>query len=145
MALSDCGDLFIRWESEGRTMISWIIMVFATIGAMVVSVISGFFLFDEFIGLWPEPVVGFITAFLVVATAYITAPKYPVIISGVVLLLGSFVSWKYLSIASYPEWHELAYQQTYIPLFTTLLGGVIGALVIICYGQLILDNCLTKR
>ncbi|MEZ9267766.1 hypothetical protein AB4508_10360 [Vibrio splendidus] len=69
-------------------MISWIIMVFATIGAMVVSVISGFFLFDEFIGLWPEPVVGFITAFLVVATAYITAPKYPVIISGVVLLLG---------------------------------------------------------
>ncbi len=32
-------------------MISWIIMVFATIGAMVVSVISGFFFFDEFIGL----------------------------------------------------------------------------------------------
>ena len=76
--------------------------------------------------IWHEPYVGFITAFVVVLTAYIGAPTAKISAASTFFTLGALLAWWILKDSFYPEIHPKAYQQTLIPLFATLAGGVIS-------------------
>lgn len=90
--------------------------------------------------IWHEPYVGFITAFIVVLTAYIISPSAKLPTASTFFTIGAFLAWWMLRNSFYPENHPKAYQPTLIPLFTTIAGGI-AALGIVTVKQ----KWLTKR
>jgi hypothetical protein len=76
--------------------------------------------------IWHEPYVGFITAFVVVTSAYIVPPSSKLSAATVYFILGSCLAWWMLKDSFYPEIHPKAYQPTLIPLYATISGGIMA-------------------
>lgn len=103
----------------------WILLGPLTFAAMIAS---GFIL-SAILGpriVFDEPVVGFLTAFVTVGTAYFIAPTYKLSAATCYFLIGAALACWILRSTTYPEDHPKAYQPTMIPLYMTLLGGIIS-------------------
>ena len=74
---------------------------------------------------WSEPLVGSISAFIVVFYSYLFSPKFKIVCSIVGFLLGAVVASVAPEINWYPECHKLAYEKTYIPLLATYFSGLL--------------------
>jgi len=98
-------------------IIGLLVAIFAT-PILLTSIVK------EFI-CWKEPIVGSISAIVVVSYCYLKAPNYKLICSAFSFLLGAVIAYFAPYMLTYPECHKLAYQSTYIPLMFTYLSGLI--------------------
>jgi type IV secretory pathway VirB2 component (pilin) len=105
------------------TIARWIALPFEVGLSFVLSAIAAFAASALFTN-WPEPVIGFGAACGVVCTAYWRAPRSRLITAGAALLVGSAAATYLLRHASFPEGYAHPYQQTLIPLYITLSGGI---------------------
>lgn len=104
-------------------MSKWALCIFAVAGGFFTCGFGGAFIASYF-GLWDLPIAGFCAAFAVVSLAYASAPTHNNIAAIVSFAVGAVLAWYFLESSFYPEsYQELAYQQTYVPLFSTLVGG----------------------
>lgn len=103
----------------------------AILGVLNISAISGV-LIAWFFGIWDMPFAGFFTAFNVVLVSHFTAPSRSPYYRLGVFLVGAIAAFDFLyNNASFPEdYGALAYQTTNIPFYITVLGGVVGLLVV---------------
>lgn len=107
-------------QAAGR----WLIAV----GAVGVALVFGGLLGSvaaHGVGLWEEPVAGFLAAFAVVAAGYTAAPHRKLVFSAFVFVVGALAAWKLLEPSWYPEsYHGREYQRTHLPLLLTYAGGI---------------------
>ena len=103
----------------------WFICALATFGTFFLSGI-GSWLVGGALGIWEQPLAGFLTALSVVCTAFYFAPQHKLATATFVLLIGASAAWNILEPSSYPESSALAYQPTHIPIIITYVGGLIG-------------------
>ena len=75
---------------------------------------------------WPEPAVGALTAFTVVAWVFFSAPKGKPVAAAFALCLGAWLSYQVFDLHWYPECHALAYQRVYWPWPLTVSAGVLA-------------------
>lgn len=110
---------------------AWVVAVLAVTGAFLVAGVLAALIAD-WLGRWNLPVSGFCAAFAVVVTAYCAAPVRRLVFSGAVFVLGCLAAlWWFEDGSLYPEGYTLAYQSTYLPLWATLSGGVVGLLAVL--------------
>lgn len=113
----------------------WLISIFAVFGALLVGTVAGS-LPLELSGYWHQPGMGFGAAFMVVAVAYLSAPKYKITYTSIMLALGAWIAWYFLEPSYYPEsYQEVAYQQTHLPIIATYSGAFVAYI-----GCLVLDK-----
>lgn len=111
-------------------MSKWALCIFAVAGGFFTCGFGGAFIASYF-GLWDLPIAGFCAAFAVVSLAYASAPTHNNIAAIVSFAVGAVLAWYFLESSFYPEsYQELAYQQTYVPLFSTLVGGFLPLAIV---------------
>jgi glycerol uptake facilitator-like aquaporin len=76
--------------------------------------------------LWFEPVGGFILAGAWVLTAYLMVPDHKGIASLLAFTVGAMLACKLIGRSWWPEGYAKAYHSTYIPLISTLTGGIMA-------------------
>jgi hypothetical protein len=64
----------------------------------------------------------------VVAGAWM-APRYRAVVAAVLYALGTRLAYFVLDPWSFPEHHPRSYQESYVPLVLTLIGGLVGVLI----------------
>ena len=89
-----------------------------------------------------EPLIGFLTAFIMVASAYLIAPTYRLSAASCYFLIGSTLAIWLLRNATYPGDHPKAYQSTLIPLYMTLLGGCIALCLALAKEKWLTRRCI---
>ena len=110
----------------------WLLSLFAVLGAFVFCGLGGAVLADV-IEVWQTPVAGFCAAFAVVAVAYLSAPARAKGYALGIAVVGTVIACLILRDQVYPETYgELAYQTSWIPLISTIAGGL-AALVIVLF------------
>ena len=118
--------------SERYVLVRWLLTPPIVVLVFIISgVLTYEYLLFSFFYYWFEPVAGFIAAFFVVITAYISAPKAKARAVAITYIIGVVCAWYLLADSFYPEQHPKAYQPTYIPLIATYTGGLLG--VILCF------------
>ena len=111
-------------------MSKWIICLFAVAGGFIACGIGGAVI-SSFLGLWELPTSGFCAAFAVVALSYVSAPAHNKAAAVISFAIGAVIAWKVLEPSFFPEAYEgLAYQKTYIPIVSTLTGGLLALAII---------------
>jgi hypothetical protein len=73
---------------------------------------------------WPDPAIGFLVAAAVVVMTYVRAPNHRLLASALSLVLGAIFAYILLRGSTFPENHPRGYEQTFIPLWCTLAGGM---------------------
>lgn len=119
------------------TVRSWGIAVFAIGCGFFVGGVAGD-VGASWVGLWNLPISGFTAAFSVVVVAYLIAPAHSIEFSLFSFVVGAGVAlWLFRNGSWYPEhYSHLAYQTTYLPLWSTLAGGVAGILAVLAFSVL---------
>lgn len=69
-------------------------------------------------------------AILWIIETYIIAPNMKLIVTGVTLIVGIFITLYFITPSFYPEWHYKAYEATYLPSIMIILSGVISFFMI---------------
>ena len=77
---------------------------------------------------WPDPAIGFLAAVAVVVTTYVRAPNHRLLAAAFSFVFGAIAAYILLRGSTFPENHPRAYEQTFIPLWVTLSGGVAALL-----------------
>ncbi|USD68084.1 hypothetical protein [Vibrio sp. SCSIO 43136] len=109
-----------------RNLIRYVLLIPAIVVSWYVAMFAGFIVAD-IVGVWGELIAGFVSAFTVVWVGYSMAPNHKLPIAFGTFLLGAAMASYLLQYAVYPEsYHEVAYQQTFLPLALTLIGGLLG-------------------
>lgn len=114
-------------EMRGRTRSNyrWLPLPFLIPIAFFVGSLAGAIVAGTFRA-WDLPTIGFCAAIAVVFTGHHTAPTHRFGVSVVLLLIGGVAAYLLVGRSCYPEGYEKAYEPTYIPLLTTLFGGLLG-------------------
>lgn len=120
-------------------LIRWLSTPFVPVMAFLLAALSSGLLADK-LGFWHEPVMGFVSAFVVVISAYLTAPDGKDWISLVAFLIGAVVAWFLVGDSFYPENYFRAYEPTYVPLVATYIGGLIGVILCFVLNRKIIQN-----
>lgn len=116
----------------------------AVVVAFALSVIIGWII-AQVLGIWWEPVVGFVAALGVVVAGYAIAPCAKMTVGIVVFIVGVFTAWKLVGMSCYPEGYPQAYEETYSPLFSTYVGGIVGLIICFAFNYLQKNNKATPR
>ena len=103
--------------------------------ALIPTVTGSFFLTGiaaglaaDILGLWYEPIVGFVCASVVVLVAFLVSPSHKMASATGFLVVGAVAAWWIIRPPSwYPATYEArAYQSTYMPVMLTYAGGAVG-------------------
>ena len=132
-------DLTIRRNKGNATFIplnmkilKWCLFFVGYLLALVATPMLSTLAFNKTL-CWKEPVVGSITAALVVIYSYVAAPQYKQYVAVGGYLLGVFFAYQLPDMHRYPECHKNAYMQTWLPLILTYAAGLMTLLIIILY------------
>ena len=95
---------------------------------------------------WVTPVAGFLAAFAVVVSAYLSAPHHKLTSAVATFIAGAILAWFFLRHSVYPESYGkgFAYAPTVLPLVVTYAGGLLGCLVVMFINALVGHNNLLK-
>ena len=74
-------------------------------------------------------VYGIAAVLWVVAGAWV-APRHKGVVALVLFVAGAWLAWRVLAHWYFPELHPRAYQKSRVPLALTLVGGLIGVVVV---------------
>lgn len=120
-----------------QTIRDWGVAILAILGAFLVAGVLGAVVASS-LSRWDLPASGFAAAFAVVLAAYIAAPSRHITCAVTALVLGaSIATWAFRDGSFYPESYEtVAYQPTYLPLWLTVSGGVVGLLCVLAHAHL---------
>jgi hypothetical protein len=111
-----------------RIALRWSLLPFEVMLGFVVAGIAAVFA-SGLLGLWYEPVGGFVAAIAVVTLSYIRAPKRPVTVAFISYSIVAAVAFGALWERSfYPENYAQSYEPTNMPFWVTLGGGTIAML-----------------
>jgi len=80
---------------------------------------------------WKEPVVGSITAVIVVLYSYFASPGYRPMAAIIGFIVGALLAYQLPDMHWYPECHPKAYMSTLVPLALTYGSGFVALLVIL--------------
>jgi len=103
--------------------LKWTLFLFGLLVTLITTPIIISFILKEFL-CWEEPIAGPLTAIVIVFYSYFLAPKYNAIFSTIGFSLGALLAYAIPDMHFYPECHELAYQNTYLPLTYTYTTGI---------------------
>lgn len=115
----------MRRRTNELSVLRWMALPFAVIAGFFASGIACAYI-ALYLHIWPDPVAGFCVAFTVVVISHHIAPHYKSTTATIIFIIGAIAAYKLFGNWFYPEGYEKAYQPTYLPLATTLLGGLIG-------------------
>ena len=116
---------------------AWSLATLAVLGAFGAAGILGAVV-ASWVGRWELPASGFAAALAVVITAYMTAPSKRASFACSGFVVGAITaSWIFSDGSWYPEsYGNLAYQKTYLPLWLTLAGGIVGLMCVFVLDRL---------
>ena len=111
-----------------RVALRWSLLPFEVAAGFLVAGIAAVLAADQ-LGLWYEPVGGFVAAIAVVTISYFRAPGWPVFVAFVSYCVGAAIAFSALWGRSfYPENYAEPYEPTNLPFWVTLAGGTLAFL-----------------
>ena len=78
-----------------------------------------------------EGLVSGVSALAFVVSGSMIAPRFRLVVALALYSIGAWIAWLFMSPWEFPEFHPRGYQPSWVPLPLTLLGGLIGLLVVL--------------